>query len=48
MHHKADGYVLSCTEPYGQCAMTSLLGASDPHQAAKQAWQPVGRDVQAG
>ncbi|MCC2865016.1 AraC family transcriptional regulator [Anaerovorax odorimutans] len=43
--HKADGYILSCIEPYGRCAMTSLLGASDPHQAAKRAWQPAGGDV---
>ena len=42
MQHKADGYILSCTEPYGRCAMTFLLGASDPHQAAKRAWQPAG------
>ena len=48
MQHKADGYILFCTEPYGRCAMTSLLGASDPHQAAKWAWQPAGEDVQAG
>ena len=46
MQHKAGGYILSCTEPYGRCAMTSLLGASDPHQAAKRAWQPAGGDVQ--
>ena len=48
MQHKADGYILSCAKPYGWCAMTSLLGASDPHQAAKRAWQPAGEDVQAG
>lgn len=34
MQHKADGYILFCTEPYGRCAMTSLLGASDQHQTA--------------
>lgn len=28
--------------------MTFLLGASDPHQAAKRAWQPAGEDVQTG
>lgn len=48
MQHKADGYILFCIEPYGRCAMTSLLGVSDPHQAAKQAWQPAGDDIQAG
>ena len=45
MQHKAGGYILSCTEPYGRCAMTSLLGTSDPHQAAKRAWLLAGEDV---
>ena len=48
MQHKTNGYILFCTEPYGRCAMTFLLGASDPHQAAKRAWQPAGEDVQTG
>ena len=30
MQHKADGYILFRIEPDGRCAMTSLLGASDP------------------
>ena len=25
--HKADGYILSCIEPYGRCAMTFPSGS---------------------
>ena len=48
MQHKADGYILSCIEPYGRCAMTSPLGVSDPHQAAKRTRHSAGDDIQAG
>lgn len=48
MQYKADGYILFRIEPDGRCAMTSLLGASGPHQAAKRAWQPAGDDIRTG
>ena len=37
-----------CAEPYGWCAMTSLMGASDSHRAAKQAWRLAGDDARTG
>ena len=46
--HKADGYILSCIEPYGRYAMTSPPGASDPHLAAKRTRHSAGDDIQAG
>ena len=48
MQYKADGYILFRIEPDGRCAMTSLLGVSDPHWAAKRAWQPAGDDIRTG
>ena len=57
MQYKADGYIPVCAEPYGRCAMKSVASpqdgtptkqASDYNQAAKQAWQLVGDEAQAG
>ena len=42
--HKADGYILSCIEPYGRCAMTSP-GSERSTLTAKQAWRPAGDDI---